>query len=202
MKLKKIKVDKKYSLQRKSKRMNKRGGFVSLFIFMIVAIIVVFFSGIMIYIGIITTDKLHEELDDNEGLNSNASQIIDTTLGEMNNSFQALYWIAIFLIVGMIIAIFIGSYMVTTKPIIFFPYIFLVVIAIIVAVGISIAYTDFREQIADNTELAEVFAGFIGANEMLAYLPLWIAVIGIVGGVIMASRMGAGEQQFGGGYYG
>lgn len=184
----------------KKKRMNKKGGFVDLFLFMIISLVLVFISGIMIYIGIISNNALHENLDDMD-LNSNVSEVIDNSIGEVNNSYQALYWISIFLMVGMVIAIFIGSYMVTIKPIFFFPYIFIVIIAIVVAVGVSIAYTDFRTKIADNPELADVFAGFVGANFILAYLPVWIAVIGIVGGVIMASRMGGQENVYGG-YYG
>lgn len=180
--------------------MNKKGNFINLFVFMIVTVVIIFFSGIMIYIGIVSQNALEENMADAD-LHSNVTEVIGSTIGETNNSFSALYWIAIFLIVGMVVSIFVGSYMVTTKPIVFFPYIFIVIIAIVVAVAISIAYTDFKSKISDNEELTEIFNNFIGANEVLAYLPLWICAIGIVGGIIMASRLGSGDAG-GGVYYG
>jgi F0F1-type ATP synthase assembly protein I len=177
--------------------MNKRGGFTDLFIFMIFAFIIVVISAIMIYIGNTTEDQLQEtigkmDLHDTQG--QNASVVIDQTFGDVNDSYAALYWISIFLIVGMIVAIFIGSYLVTTKPIFFVPYIFLTIIAIIVSVPISNAY----ETIANTPDLASTFIGFTGANWIMLYLPVWITIIGFTGGIIMFSRMGKKE----GDYYG
>jgi len=177
--------------------MNKRGGFTDLYIFMIVAFIIVMFSGIFIYIASETTDQLHESMD-NMGLagdgNNNASAVIDNTVGKASTTFTSLYWISVFLIFGMIIAIFIGSYMVTTKPVFFVPYLFITFIAIIVAVPISNAYELLR---ADET-LGSTFAKFVGSNFILNNLPMIIAVVGIAGGIIMFSRLGKKEEQFAG----
>jgi hypothetical protein len=95
----------------------------------------------------------------------------------------------------MVISIFIGSYLVTTKPIFFIPYIFIVIIAVIVSVGISNAY----EMVINDPTMAETFAGFVGANFIMLKLPIWIAVIGIVGGIIMFVRMGSKENDLYGG---
>ena len=92
---------------------DKRGGFTDLFIFMIVAFVLVLFSGVFIYI----TTNVYEELDEKfktmdlagDG-NNNASVVLQNTLGSANQSFSALYWISIFLIFGMIIAIFQSSF--------------------------------------------------------------------------------------------
>ena len=98
------------------------------------------------------------------------------------------------MIVGMMIAIFMGSYLVTTRPIYFVPYIFIVIIAILVSTGISNAY----QTIAQTPELASTFAGFVGSNFIMYYLPLWMAVIGFVGGIIMFVRMKSQEvSQYG-----
>jgi hypothetical protein len=95
----------------------------------------------------------------------------------------------------MVLSIFMGSYLVTTKPIFFIPYIFIVIIAVIVAVGLSNAY----EQVIQDPTLASTFAGFVGANFIMAQLPIWITIIGFVGGIIMFVRMGSREQQIYGG---
>jgi len=174
---------------------NKKGGFTDLFIFMIVAFVLVLFSGVFIYITGEATSEMRENFGKMNNLNTNATQVLDSTLGSGVASFQALYWISIFLIFGMIIAIFIGSYMVTTKPVFFIPYLFVVIIAVIVAVAMSNAY----ETLASNTTLASTFAGFIGSNWILAKLPIIISIVGIAGGIIMFARMGKREEQ---GYYG
>jgi len=180
--------------------MNKKGGMSDLFIFMILALAIVFICGVFIYIGGIATTEIHEKLDGTDYAgNENVTQIVDQTFGKVGQAYQSLYWISIMLIVGMIISIFIGSYLVTTKPIFFIPYAFIVIIAVIIAVGLSNAY----EQVIADPTLASTFAGFFGANFIMLQLPIWIAIIGIVGGIIMFVRMGSKERDlYGGGTYG
>lgn len=177
--------------------MNKRGGFTDLFIFMIVAFILVLFSGVFIYITNETTDQFRESIP-GMGLvgdgNNNASVVLENTLGSAVNSFNALYWITSFLIFGMIIAIFIGSFMVTTKPVFFIPYIFITIIAVVVSVAVSNAY----ETLYNNATLSATFQGFVGSSWILAQLPIIVSIVGIAGGIIMFVRMGKREE----GYYG
>jgi hypothetical protein len=168
----------------------KQGGMTDLFLFMVFAIAIVFICGIFIYMSGITKTKLHETMDGMTFGHANTSQVIDDTFGDVNTAFQSLYWISIFLIIGMIISIFIGSYLVTTKPVFFIPYILIVIIAVIVSVGVSNSY----EQVIANPTLQPTFAGFVGANFIMLKLPLWISVIGIVGGIIMFVRMGNKEN--------
>ena len=180
--------------------MNKKGAFSDLFIFMIVALAIVFICGVFIFIGGKATTEIHEKLDGTDYAgNENVTEIVDDTFGHVNQAYQSLYWISIMLIVGMVISIFIGSYLVTTKPIFFIPYAFIVIIAVVVSVGISNAY----EMVIADPTMSSTFAGFIGANFILLNLPIWIAVIGIVGGIIMFVRMGSKEDQmYGGNPYG
>jgi hypothetical protein len=173
----------------------KQGGFTDLFILIVFSFVIILCSGIYIYISNVTTDQLHESMDsmDIGDGNRNASETIDNTMGKVTASFDALYWISVFLIFGMIIAIFIGSYMVTTKPIFFIPYLFIVIIAVIVAVPVSNAYETLR----DDATLGSTFAGFTGSNFVMNYLPMIIIIVGIVGGIIMFSRMGKREEMGG-----
>jgi F0F1-type ATP synthase assembly protein I len=175
--------------------MNKQGGFTDLFIFMIFSFAILLICGIFIYIGGTVTTEVHEKMDTMQFGDANTSQVIDQTFGKVNQAYQSLYWIAVFLMVGMVISIFIGSYLVTTKPIFFVPYLFIVIIAVIIAVGLSNAY----ELVIQNPTLASTFAGFVGANFIMLQLPMWIAIIGITGGIIMFVRMGSKESDIYGG---
>jgi hypothetical protein len=180
--------------------MNKKGSGADLFLFMILSIVVVFICAIFIYLGGTSLNMVHQTMDNMTFGDANTSQVIDQTFGKVNQAYQSLYWISIFLIVGMILSIFIGSYMVTTKPVFFIPYIFVVIIAIVVSVGLSNAY----EMVANDPTLASTFAGFVGANFIMSKLPIWITIIGFVGGIIMFTRMGSRENQIysGNGVYG
>jgi len=175
---------------------NKRGAFADLFIFMIFAFVIVLISGVLLYISDTTNTQLQDtigqmnDLHDTQG--NNASQVISNTMGSADSSFQALQWIAVFLIAGMILSIFIGSYLVTTKPIFFIPYLFIVIIAIVVSVAMSNAY----ETLINTPSLASTYAGFSGANYIMLNLPIWITIVGIGGGIIMFSRMGKKEDMY------
>lgn len=174
---------------------NKRAGFTDLFLFMIIAFVVLLFSGIFIYLSHTVTDEFRGNIADMEIFNDNGqngSQTLEDTLGVADASFNALTWISVLLIFGMIIAIFIGSYMVTTKPIFFIPYIFVAIIAVIVAVPMSNAY----ETLALNPTLTSTYSGFDGSNWIMAQLPIIIAIVGITGGIIMFVRMGKREEQY------
>ena len=176
--------------------MNKKGAYSDLFIFIIMAFVLVLVSGIYIFISNMTVSALHTSMDDMVlAPNINSSVLIDDTMGAVANSFQVLYWGSVMIIIGMIISIFIGSYLVTTKPIFFIPYIFIVIIAVIVSVGISNAY----EQIVLTPILESTFVGFVGANFIMSKFPIWVTIIGFVGGIIMFSRLGSKEEQM---YYG
>jgi len=176
-------------------KMNKRGAFADLFIFMIFAFVIVLISVVWIYISGITSDQLQEtlgqmDLHDTQG--NNASEVITNTMGKVNLTFQSLQWISIFLIVGMILSILIGSYLVQTKPVFFIPYIFVVIVAIVVSVPMANAYQSLME----NDTLGATFVGFTGANWIFSGLPIWITIIGIAGGIIMFSRMGKKEENY------
>ena len=175
--------------------MNKRGGFTDLFIFMIFAFVIVLISVLWIYMGGMAQDQLHASMDGmdlGDTVGNNASQVIDNTIGAFNTSISALQWITVFLMVGMILSIFIGSYLVRTKPIFFIPYLFIVIIAIIVSVPMSNGY----ETLMSNETLSGTFQLFMGANFIMLNLPMWISIVGIMGGIIMFSQMGKGEEVY------
>ena len=177
---------------------SKKGGFTDLFVFMIFAFIIIVVLGILLYVFGTAEDQLQETIgtmDLGDTVGNNASQVIDNTIGSANISFTALYWLSVLIIFGMILGIFIGSYMVTTKPVFFIPYLFIWIIAIIVSVPMSNAY----ETISADPLLASTYANFGGGSFILGHLPSIVAIIGIVGAIIMFTQMGK-KQELGGFY--
>lgn len=172
--------------------MNKKGSFVGLFLFMIVALILVLTSGIFIYVGTTTSEALHEQLDPMSTEAVNYSAIISQTIDQVPASYQVLKWGSIVLIVAMILSIFISSYLVTTKPVFFVPYMIFVFIAIILAVVMSNAYEII---LTSDNDLAVTLQSFVGANFMLLYLPIVVGAVGVIGGIIMFASYKLGQEQ-------
>ena len=183
----------------KHKKMNKRASFIDLFVFMLFSFILVVVIGFLLYIFDQAEDGLHDAMDDmtfGDGT-TNTTEVINESVGATTTSLSALYWLSVLIIFGMILGIFIGSYMVTTKPVFFVPYLFIWIIAIIVSVPLSNAYETLRA----TPELTSTYANFVGSNFILGNLPMIVAIVGIVGAIIMFTRMGKREE-YGGGFYG
>jgi flagellar biosynthesis protein FliQ len=173
---------------------DKGGGYTDIFLFMVLALVIIFISVIFVYMGGKVQEQMHIALDNKTTPgNANFSKLIDESISPVNSAYGSLYWISILLILGMVVAIFMGSYLVTTKPVYFVPYIFIVIIAVVVSAGISNAY----DMVRTNPTLASTFEGFVGANYIMLYLPIWIAVVGIIGGIIMYSRLNQGDTLYG-----
>lgn len=176
--------------------MNRRGGFTDLFLFMIIFFIMMVALIIMIYAGTTAYTSVRQAISDNEDAfpNQNATKVVEETLGDVPASYVVLYWGSIAIVVFMIMSIFYGSYMVTTKPIFFVPYIILVIIAVIVAIPMANAY----EEVIATPELSATADNFTGTNFLLLNLPYIIAVIGIVGGIIMfiSFKLSQNEPQY------
>lgn len=162
--------------------MNRRASFVGLFLFLILAFILAVTTGIFYYVGYTTTQQLHEQLDPLSTEELNYTQIISETVDYIPASYQVLKWGSVVIIFAMILSIFIGSYLVTTKPIYFIPYIFIIFLAIIFGVIIANAYDDL---LGTSNDLAITLQSFVGTNFMLLNLPIIVGVVGVIGGIIM-----------------
>lgn len=175
---------------------DKRGGYADIFIFMITAFVLVVVCVALIYMRTEITNQMHESLDnlsDDMGKHTNFSKSIDDTMGQVGIAYNSLIWVSVLLILGMIVAIFMGSYLVQTRPVYFIPYIILVFIAVIVSVSIANAYDEIRS----DATLSSTFDAFTGSNFILLNLPVWVTTVGIVGGIIMAVRLNRGETYYG-----
>jgi len=180
------------------KPMNQRGSYAGLFVFMIVAFILVLCSVAFVFIGTTTYDKLLDNvevfdkvLEDNDDMDG--TRAITGTMGNVANAYNVLKWATVFLMVGMIISILITSYLIRARPVFFVGYIFIVVIAVFISAPMSNAY----ETVYNNPTLSSTFQGFFGATFIFLNLPIWVAVVGILAGIIMFAGM-VRQSQYGG----
>lgn len=169
---------------------NKRGaGLTDLFVFMVVAFALAIICALFLYIGTTTYNNFlsHSEGFDKalEGTGMSSADVIGDTFGQVPNAYQSLKWITVMLIVGMAISILISSFLVNTHPVFFVAYLFIWIIAIIVAVPMSNAY----EIIYQNKALSSTFAGFWGQTYIFLNLHIWITVIGGFAGILMFINM-------------
>lgn len=173
---------------------NKKGFIGDLFIFMIVAFILALCCGIMLYVANTTYSEVMDNVDIFQGtMNENATTIIQDTFGAVPRAFQSLKWITTMLIVGMFLSILILSYLVRTRPIFLVPYILIWIISIIVAVPLSNAY----EVVYETPELVGTFSGFWGQTVIMLNLPVWMAIIGGIAGIVMFVNF-IRQSQYGG----
>jgi|TARA_Y100000310_G_scaffold15342_2_gene15417 flagellar biosynthesis protein FliQ len=173
--------------------MNKKGQFTDLLLLVILTFTFVVICGIFIYIGQTTYTELRDASLSVSISGVNFTQITDDTIGRVNSAYQVLYWGSVLIIAGMVLGIFIGSWLTNKSPLFFIPWIIIVMIVFI----ISISFSNVYETIRTTTALADTFSGFTGANFIIGYLPIWVVVIGFVQAIIMFISWGIRRNETG-----
>lgn len=166
---------------------NKKGIISELFVFMIFAFVIAVICVLYFYMGVTVENKL---LNATVTTSGNWTQEVETHIGGVNTAYNTLPWLSFTLIIFMIVAIFIGSIGVNTHPVFFIAYIFVTIVAVVVAVPMSNAY----ETLYNDGTLHSTFTKFEMTNFVFANLPLVITVVGLVGGTIMVIRLIRGRQ--------
>lgn len=171
---------------------NNKGQIEFIFIWFIVALIIIFiFVGWTYFYGQINTI-----LNDVEVEGTNNATIHDATTktwGEVNNAMPILQWVSLFFIFGLIMGIFVGFFFVQEHPWIIGIYFLLIVLSVILSIPISNAYAD----IIVTEPLASTFAGYQGANYIFLNLPLIVSIVGLFGiGILF---VGYYQKGYGGG---
>jgi len=173
---------------------NKKAGMFDLFVLIALVFIVAVVSVLIYYAINLANTKILEQapnLQDNSNNNTNVTEIINNTVGKANTAIGALKWIAPLFIFAYVLSIIISAMLVRTHPIWIVGYIFIVVIATILAVPISNAY----ETLQATPILAATFFQFPTVNIIMSLLPIWVAVVGLIAGMLMYMNLDHG------GYY-
>tara|TARA_R100001530_G_scaffold135776_1_gene113892 strand:+ start:6878 stop:7405 length:528 start_codon:yes stop_codon:yes gene_type:complete len=156
---------------------NDKGGFVmDIVIWMVVAFVTAAFLGLWLYgHNLITTELM-----------SSPSEIVTNATSQVvvpvNNALmQWVQWIAVAIIFGSAISIFISNFLIKAHPVFFFIYLLVTIITIMVSATISNRYVE----LISDPQFASSFAHLPVVNFTLTYLPYFVAVIGIFGAVFL-----------------
>lgn len=160
--------------------MNRKGGIFDIFVFMVLALIVVVMIGVFIYMwGQVTTTLTGIETPPNN-LNLNISQTAGSIFSPVNNNVHLLRVAGFFIIMGMALTIFVTSFFGRGHPVFLIVYLMMVVLGVAVSAFISNAYED----LLTGNALSTTWQADTMGNLILLNLPLVVAVIGIFGMIL------------------
>ena len=163
----------------------------------ILIVVLLFCFGIGFFIINYVGDTMKTALINNEAWNSslvdgsNASQILETHVDTVNSRMDYLY-LGVFL--GLTLALIITAWFVGGHPIFMAVYFLFVVIAVVLAVVFANVWDDLTNKISPAYyNFSSTIDDFRITNNILAHLPMYIAIIGIVGIIVMFAKPGGGE---------
>lgn len=160
-------------------RNNKKGSLMDLFVWLIISFVIVIFFVLWVYMFNLLTVEV-TAIKSTESLN--ISDAAAKSFGRINApQTSGLHLLAFVMIFGMGLSILITNFMVKAHPAFFIVYIFITIVAIILAVIISNQY----ETLMSNAILGDTIKGFKGASFIMLQLPLWTTIIGIFGAVFL-----------------
>lgn len=157
---------------------NKQGAYADVFIFMIMAFVIVVFFGIMYY-GFTLFDDALATIQFDIG-DTNFTAIVDDTWGQVYDAYSQLRILAYVLIFGMILTIFVSAWAVRRPPIFLIIWIITSLVGVIVGAYLSNAY----QLLLNNTDFGSTLQSFSGASYMLLYLPYLAVIISLFSGLI------------------
>ena len=157
---------------------NKKGNYAKVFVFIVMAFAITLFFGMMYYgfsqfNGFLTSVEF--EIGD-----TNFTAIVDSTWGEVYDSYDNLKTLSYVLIFGMIITMLTSAWLVKRPPIFLVLWVIVSAVSVIVAVYISNAYV----LLLNNADFGATLQSFAGASYMMIYLPQIAVVISLFCGLI------------------
>jgi len=170
--------------RQKDFRGNKKGAITDLFVFIVIGFITVIVIGLLLFGVGEVNDTFMSLTDDPGGTNtSNFSYFAQETLDVAVGGLQTAKLVAFGILFGMALSILVTSFFVRSHPALLIVFIFVTVIAVIVAVPVSNVY---EESILADSVIGETFQGFTAANFVLLNLPIWVTVLGLIGAALLA----------------
>ncbi len=148
----------------------------------LIMLIIIAFVGVLFFASwIYAHNILTESLIAVDSSQVNVSGAAEVTFGQLNEAMPILRWVAFSLIFGSILGILVTNFLVKVHPAFFIVYILFVVVSVIFSANVSNAYED----LLNNDILGETLQTFTASNFFFLELPIWIAIIGIIGGILL-----------------
>lgn len=158
---------------------NRKGSVIDIIVFIVIAFSTLLVLGMFVYLF----NTLETELGGIGTIGAiNMTSITADTFGIVNNTLSvSMHTIAVIIIVFSALSIFIHNFLVKAHPVFFMTYVVMAFISIIAAAYVSNEYMS----LLSNEVLGETLQGFSAANYIMAYLPYWVAVIGVFGAIFL-----------------
>ena len=170
---------------------DKRGqadGLIGIIVFVVLAFVIVMFLGVWGYVSQILTDTL-TTIPSSGSVNITDAAV--NTFGAINNALvPGLKILSFVLIFGMVLMIFLTNFLVKKHPLYFFIHVIMTMFAVILSVPISNSYEGFLTGQVFSSQLQ----GFTAATFIMRSLPVWVAVIGLIGAMILVINIRRNEE--------
>lgn len=163
---------------------NKRGqgDLGALFVWVIIGFITVAILGTWIFAHALLTEGLLSAAANSPNDVVNLTEAVEQTFVQVNNALPLLHTLTFMMIFTMGLAILIFNFFIRAHPVYFAIHVFMTVIAVIFSVVISNAY---ESALLLNPTFGTTFQAFTATNFIMANLPMWTAVIGIFGAMLL-----------------
>ena len=100
-------------------KQNKKGGVGDLFIWLIISFVIIIVLGAFYFMGNTINDEMKDkipQLQKSLGDNHNATEIVEQSIGAIPRAFESFKWISVMLMVGMLLSIVLGGFLVKVHP--------------------------------------------------------------------------------------
>lgn len=169
-------------IQRRSLLKDKKGDFVGVLYFIASIAAFAIFLLIVRYIGVTIGEEVKDQVGSDNVLINNS---FDKTISVSQTSLNTLWFI---MFGGLLMGLFITAWYMKTQPVLVPVFIFLLIIAIIMASALSNAYDEIKAV----TELAGGATEQATAGFFMAILPYIALIVGIIALIITYAKPGAG----------
>jgi len=161
-------------------KINKKGAAVDLFIWMIVAVVIIIFFGLWLWMFNTTTDIF-------KGMTStqyvNISDATEKTFSQVNDAQNT--WVPILgymMILSMALTILLSNFLVKSHPAFFVVYVLIVIGAVISSVYLSNYYETLMQDAVFGATFQTTMSG---GSFIILNLPIFVTVIGLFGAIFL-----------------
>ena len=157
--------------------------------------VIVFALAIGFFTLYFMANQAYDKMINNSVINSSQPTIDVLNAGKaMTNKLDYVFF-AIF--IGFILSLMVSSYFIGGNPLFMFIYFIIVVIGVILSIVLSYVW----DLVSGSSIFGSSVLSFPLTNNIMQYLPYYIAVIGIVGMILMFAKPYFSQENQGGGGY-
>ena len=161
--------------------MNKKGGALSIILWIASVMVILFFLAGYLYAHNLFTNALLSAGATVDNNVVNLTSAVQNVVVPINSAMNSLHWISFILIACLAFSILIENFYIRRHPVLFFVHLIIVIVGVVVSIYVSNAY----ETLLASGTLASTLGGFTASSYVALYLPLWVALIGIFGLVLL-----------------